>query len=141
MEGGLQISGRVVVPESELSWRFSRSSGAGGQHVNTSDTRVELSYDVDGLPEPYRSRALDRLATRLVDTVLTVSASDRRSQLQNRELARQRLAALLRDAIAPPPKARRPTRPGQRAVQRRIDDKKRRGEVKRLRTSRDTDRH
>jgi ribosome-associated protein len=133
VEDGLPVSGRLVVPESALSWRFSRSSGAGGQHVNTSDTRVELSYDVRSLPEPYRSRALDRLAGRLVDGVVTVAASDRRSQLQNRELARHRLAALLRGAVAPPPRARRPTRPGRSAVQARIDAKKRRGEIKRLR--------
>jgi ribosome-associated protein len=133
VEGGLPVSGQLVVPESALSWRFSRSGGAGGQHVNTSDTRVELSYDVRALPEPYRSRAVDRLAGRLVDGVLTVAASDRRSQLQNRELARQRLAALLRDAVAPPARARRPTRPGRGAVQARLDAKRRRGEIKRLR--------
>ena len=137
MEGGLPISGRLAVPESALSWRFSRSSGAGGQHVNTTDTRVELSYDVRSLPEPYRARALERLGGRLVDGVVTVAASDRRSQLQNRELARQRLAALLRDAVAPPARARRPTRPRQGAVQARIDDKKRRGEIKRLRRGHD----
>lgn len=139
MSEGLTITGHLVVPESELSWRFSRSSGAGGQHVNTSDTRAELSYDVRSLPEPYRSRALDRLAGRLVDGVVTIAASDRRSQLQNRELARQRLAALLRDAVAPPARARRPTRPGRSAVQARIDAKKRRGAIKRLRRTRPDD--
>jgi ribosome-associated protein len=139
MDAGLPVSGRLVVPESALSWRFSRSGGPGGQHVNTSDTRVELSYDVRSLPEPYRSRALDRLAGRLVDGVVTVAASDRRSQLQNRELARQRLAGLLRDAVAPPAKARRPTRPRRAAVQARLDAKKRRGEIKRLRQPRHDD--
>jgi ribosome-associated protein len=133
VDEGLPVSGRLVVPESALSWRFSRSGGPGGQHVNTSDTRAELSYDVRSLPEPYRSRALVRLASRLVEGVVTVAASDRRSQLQNRDLARQRLAALLRDAVAPPAKARRPTRPGRSAVQARLDAKKRRGQIKRLR--------
>jgi ribosome-associated protein len=133
---GLVVTGRVVVPDTELSWRFSRSSGPGGQHVNTSDSRVELSFDVAGsaaLPEILRARALERLAGRLVDGVVTVAASERRSQLQNRELARQRLAALMREAIAPPPRVRRPTRPGRRAVQARLDAKKHRSQVKRLR--------
>ncbi|MEP7054218.1 MAG: alternative ribosome rescue aminoacyl-tRNA hydrolase ArfB [Actinomycetota bacterium] len=130
------MTGRVVVPESELSWRFSRSSGPGGQHVNTSDSRVELRFDVAGspsLPDVLRARAVERLASRLVGGVLTVAASERRSQLQNRELARQRLTALLRDAIAAPPRVRRPTRPGKRAVQARIDAKKHRSRIKKLR--------
>ena len=138
--GGLPVSGRVVIADSELSWRFSRSGGAGGQHVNTTDSRVELSFDVarsPSLPTPYRERALQRLASRLVDGVLTVVASERRSQLQNRELARQRLAATLRDAIAPPPRVRRPTRPRAGAVQARLDEKKHRGQIKRLRRTGD----
>ena len=133
---GLALSARIVIPDAELSWRFSRSSGAGGQHVNTTDSRVELSFDVvasPALPAILRARAVERLAGRLVDGVITVAASERRSQLQNRELARQRLVALLRDAIAPPPRARRPTKPGRRAVQARIDAKKHRGQLKRLR--------
>jgi ribosome-associated protein len=132
----LRVTARVAIPESELVERFSRSSGAGGQHVNTSDTRVELSYDVERSPalsETLRARALERLAGRLVDGVLTVTASDRRSQRQNRDLARERLAETLRAAVAPPPKKRRPTKPGKGAVQARLDDKKRRGQVKRLR--------
>jgi ribosome-associated protein len=132
----LRVTARLSIPEAELTERFSRSSGAGGQHVNTSDTRVELSYDVlrsPSLSPTLRARALDRLAGRLVDGVLTVTASDRRSQRQNRDLARERLAEVLRTAVAAPPKPRRPTRPGKGAVQARLDDKKRRGEVKRLR--------
>jgi len=134
----MTLTSRIVVPDAELSWRFSRSSGAGGQHVNTTDSRVELSFDVarsPSLPDPLRSRALTSLASRLVDGVLTVAASDRRSQLQNRELARMRMAALLREAIAPPPRTRRPTRPSRGAVQKRIDAKKHRGEIKALRRS------
>jgi len=136
MDDGLRISPRVLIPERELSWRFSRSGGAGGQHVNTSDTRVELSYDVArsiALSTTARTRAMQRLASKLVDGVLTVSASERRSQLQNREAARERLADAVRAAIAPPPKSRRPTKPSRGAVERRIADKKRRGDVKRLR--------
>ena len=136
MTEGLRVTPRVVVPDAELSWRFSRSGGAGGQHVNTSDTRVELSFDVArsaALGPTLRARALDRLAGRLVDGVLTVAASERRSQLQNRDAARERLAAVLAQAIAPPPKKRRATRPSRGAVEQRIAEKKRRGETKRLR--------
>ncbi|HEU0129823.1 MAG TPA: alternative ribosome rescue aminoacyl-tRNA hydrolase ArfB [Mycobacteriales bacterium] len=136
MDEPLRVTARVTIPPAELVERFSRSGGPGGQHVNTSDTRVELSYDVarsPALPETLRARALERLAGKLVDGVLTVTASDRRSQRQNRELARERLAETLRAAVAAPPRPRRPTRPGKGAVQARLDDKKRRGEVKRLR--------
>ncbi|HEY5033416.1 MAG TPA: alternative ribosome rescue aminoacyl-tRNA hydrolase ArfB [Actinomycetes bacterium] len=136
MPGPLTIRGSVVVPETELSWRFSRSSGPGGQGVNTTDSRVELSYDVGrstALPPPLRARALERLAGRLTDGVLTIAASEYRSQLRNREAAERRLVEELAAAIAPPPRPRRPTRVSKAAVQRRIDDKKRRGEIKRLR--------
>jgi len=133
---GLPVRTGVVVPESELSWRFSRSSGPGGQSVNTTDSRVELSFDVAGttaLSPTLKARALERLATRLVDGIVTVTASEHRSQWRNREAARTRLAALLRDAIAAPPRQRRPTRPSKRAVRRRLEDKQRRGQIKRLR--------
>lgn len=136
MPGPLTIRGSVVIPETELSWRFSRSSGPGGQGVNTTDSRVELSYDLErstALPPPLQARALERLAGRLVDGVLTIAASEHRSQLRNREAAERRLVDELAAAIAPPPRARRPTRASKASVQRRIDAKKRRGEVKRLR--------
>ena len=136
MAGDLQVRGSVVIPESELRWRFSRSGGPGGQGVNTTDSRVELSWDVAGsgvLGPTYRARALERLGRRLVDGVLTVTASEHRSQLRNREAAEQRLAETVRAAIAPPPRPRRPTRPTSSAVERRLADKKRRSELKRLR--------
>jgi ribosome-associated protein len=126
----------VVIPEGELSWRFSRSSGPGGQSVNTADSRVELSLDVantSALSPMLRARALDRLASRLVDGVLTVVASEHRSQLRNREAAEQRLAEALRTAIAPPPRRRRPTKPTKGSVKRRLDGKRRRGDVKQSR--------
>src|SRR5919201_4266757 len=100
----LRVTDRVVIPGGELRERFSRSSGPGGQGVNTADSRVELSFDLAGspsVPEPLRARALERLAGRLVDGVLTVAASEHRAQLANREAARERLAALLREAVAP----------------------------------------
>jgi len=134
--GDLPVHGTVVIPESELVWRFSRSSGPGGQGVNTTDSRVELSYDVDrstALGPTLRARALARLAGRLVDGVLTVSASEHRSQLRNREAAERRLAEIMAQAIAPPPRRRRPTKPSRAARARRVEQKKRRSETKRLR--------
>jgi ribosome-associated protein len=136
--GDLHVRGSVVIAEAELSWRFSRSSGPGGQSVNTTDSRVELSYDVAGsksLGPTYRARALDRLGPRLVDGVLTVTASEHRSQLRNREAAEQRLAQTLAAAIAPPPRPRRPTRATKASVERRIASKKKRSQVKRMRRS------
>jgi ribosome-associated protein len=136
---GLRIGRTVVVPERELAERFSRSSGPGGQGVNTADSRVELSYDVarsPSLPETVRARMLGRLEGRLVDGVVTVAASEHRTQLANRRAARDRMAALLTEAAAPPPRARRPTKPSRRAKQRRLDDKKRRSQTKQGRSGR-----
>ena len=132
----LDVTRSVVIPAHELSWRFSRSGGPGGQSVNTADSRVELSYDVASsaaLSPLLRQRALDRLAERLVDGVITVVASEHRSQLRNRETALARLADLIRSAIAPPAPPRRPSRPTRAARERRLAEKRRRGEVKRLR--------
>lgn len=132
------MSRSVLVPERELRWRFSRSSGPGGQSVNTADSRVELSFDLTMttvLGPVQRARALERLAGRLVDGVLTVTASEHRSQLRNREAALERLAGILAAALAPPPPRRRPTKPRRGAVERRLADKKRRAQTKRLRRS------
>ena len=140
MPGPLRLRGSVVIPESELAWRFSRSSGPGGQGVNTTDSRVELLFDVAAAPSlgpALRARALARLAPRLSDGVLSVTASEHRSQLRNREEAERRMAAILSEAIAPPPRPRRPTKPTRGSVNRRIEVKKRRSEVKRLRRADD----
>ncbi|WP_431917790.1 alternative ribosome rescue aminoacyl-tRNA hydrolase ArfB [Micromonospora wenchangensis] len=134
MDDGLRVTDRWTVPAAELRERFSRSSGPGGQGVNTTDSRVELSFDVAGttsLPPALRERVLQRLAGRLVDGVLTIAASEHRAQLANREAARQRLVALLREAVAPPPPPRRPTRPSRGAKERRLADKKRQSQRKR----------
>jgi ribosome-associated protein len=134
----VRVNDRLTIPAAELSWRFSRSSGPGGQGVNTTDSRVELSWDLAGstvLPAHLKERAVARLSSRLVHGVLTITASEFRSQLRNREAAADRLAALVASAIAPPPRARRPTRPSKGSVERRIADKKRRGETKRNRRS------
>ncbi|HEX5562793.1 MAG TPA: alternative ribosome rescue aminoacyl-tRNA hydrolase ArfB [Nocardioidaceae bacterium] len=135
MSGPLAFRG-VEVPASELSWRFSRSAGPGGQSVNTADSRVQLSFDVlrsPSVPEPVRRRLLDRLGSRLADGVLTVAASEYRSQHRNREAARARLAALLTEASAPPPPRRRATRPTRGSQERRLAGKQRRSRTKALR--------
>ena len=138
--GPLRVSRSVLIPERELRWRFSRSSGPGGQGVNTADSRVELSLDIahtSALGPVQRARALDRLHGRLVDGVLTVRASAQRSQLQNREAARERMAAIVAKAIAPPPPRRRPTKPGKAATERRLADKRRHARTKRMRRADD----
>lgn len=128
-------AGSVFVPESELRWRFSRSSGPGGQGVNTTDSRVELVWDLatsPALPEPVRLRAIELLAGRLVDGAIVIAASEYRSQLRNRAAARARLASLLSAAIQPPARRRR-TRPTRASVRRRVDGKKRNSQTKQLR--------
>jgi ribosome-associated protein len=142
MAGPLRVSRSIVIPEGELRWRFSRSSGPGGQSVNTADSRVELTFDVTtttALGPVQRARALERLAGRLVDGALTITASEERSQLRNREAARDRLRSILAEAVAPPPPTRRPTRPTRAAVERRLQDKRRRAQTKRLRRTGDDD--
>jgi ribosome-associated protein len=139
----LRVSRSVVIPERELKWRFSRSSGPGGQSVNTADSRVEVSFDLarsTAFGPVQRARAMERLTDRLVDGVLTVTASEHRAQLRNREAALERLAAVLRKAIAPPPRKRRPTRPTRSAVERRLTEKRRRSRTKRLRRADEDDR-
>lgn len=134
--GPLRVTSSLVIPAHELGWRFSRSSGPGGQGVNTTDSRVELTFDVaasQALPSELKSRALDRLGRRLTNGRLTVVASEFRSQLRNRQAARERLADVLAEAVAPPPRARRATKPSKAAVARRLDDKTRRSAIKRLR--------
>jgi ribosome-associated protein len=134
--GDLPVRGALVVPARELRWRFSRSSGPGGQGVNTTDSRAELSFDLarsPSVPEHLRERAVGRLAGRLVDGVLTVTAAEHRSQLRNRDAARERLAELLRAATAAAPPPRRPTRPTAGSKRRRLDAKARRSATKRLR--------
>ncbi|MGO1409943.1 alternative ribosome rescue aminoacyl-tRNA hydrolase ArfB [Microbacterium sp.] len=125
----------LVIPAAELVEQFSRSSGPGGQGVNTADSRVQLSLDLgatSAFDEIQRSRVLERLASRLSGTVLTVDSSEERAQRRNRVAARQRLAELLREAVAPET-ARRPTRPTRGSQRRRLEGKRLRGETKRTR--------
>lgn len=133
---GLRISAGVTIPESELTWRFSRSSGPGGQGVNTADSRVELVWDAAAsaaLSPVQRERLLERLSGRLVAGVLTIAASEHRAQLRNRDAARERLAAIVAEALRPPSPPRRPTTPSRGAKERRLRDKQHRTDVKKLR--------
>jgi ribosome-associated protein len=132
----VRINSRLIVPASELSERFSRASGPGGQGVNTTDSRVELSFDVQRSPSlspDLRARITASLALRLHDGVLTIVASEHRAQRANRAAARERLAAVLRSAAAPPPAKRRPTKPTRGSKERRLTSKKRRSDIKRNR--------
>jgi ribosome-associated protein len=123
----------LTIPAAELVWRFSRSSGPGGQGVNTTDSRAELSFDLaatEALPPWLKTRALDRLAGRLSNGVLTVTSSEQRSQLQNREAARDRMAFALGEALAPPPPPRREKKTPAGVTRRRLEGKARRAQIK-----------
>jgi ribosome-associated protein len=130
------LSRGVVVPAAELEWRTSRAGGPGGQSVNTTDSRVELRWDVrasQALSPAQRERVLDRLASRLTaDGVLRLTGAEHKSQHRNREAVLARFRAIVGEALVPPT-PRRPTRPSRAAKQRRLDSKRRRGETKRLR--------
>lgn len=122
----------LVVPSAELVERFSKSPGPGGQSVNTTDSRVELEFDVRSsavLSDAQRARVLRRWPRGRI----SIAASEHRSQHRNRVAARERLADLLREALAPPPPPRRPTRPSRGAKERRLRAKKERGLTKALR--------
>lgn len=138
MAEDLRVNGWLVIPDTELNERFSRSSGPGGQSVNTADSRVMLSFDVANspvLPGWARDRVIERLGSRLSRGMLVVAASEHRGQLANRQAARARLAALLRDAVAPAHRPRVLTRPSRSARERRLTDKRHRSDLKRSRRS------
>jgi ribosome-associated protein len=140
VNGPLRIRGGPTVPAHELAWQFTRASGPGGQGVNTTSSRVQLSWDVaasEALDPRQRQRLLAAWAPRLTDGVIVVVAAEHRSQRQNREAARARLSYLAAEALRPPPPDRRPTRPTRGSVERRIAGKRRRSEVKRLRRGRE----
>ena len=119
-----------MLVKSEVEWRFSASGGPGGQHVNTSNTKAEAIVDLEQmtLPEWARQRLTERLGP-----VVSVTASDTRSQARNRDLALDRLAERLREGLKPPPPPRRATKPSKAAAARRLDEKRQRGEVKQQR--------
>lgn len=130
---GPGVRGGVVIPNNELRERFSRSSGPGGQSVNTTDSKVELRFSPlqsGAFTEDQRSRLAASLGQRLIDGELIITASEQRSQHQNRVAARERLVTILRKALAPPPPTRRPTKPTRGSQQRRLNAKKQRGSTK-----------
>lgn len=126
----------LTIPASELNWRFSRSSGPGGQHVNTSDSRVELSWSVTdsaALSDDQRLMLVTRLGPRLIAGVITVTASERRSQLRNREIALAKLSDLVLDGLAPEAAVRRATKPTRSSKRRHRVVKEQRAATKRQR--------
>ncbi len=132
--GDLVVTRSVTIPAAELQWRFSRSSGPGGQSVNTSDSRVELVWDPrssTALTPAQQARVIARLGGRLGDAGLVTIASENRSQWQNRRTARLRLAQAVATALAPPPRRRRATRPTRGSVERRMATKRHRSQIKR----------
>ncbi|WP_111719840.1 alternative ribosome rescue aminoacyl-tRNA hydrolase ArfB [Homoserinimonas sp. OAct 916] len=132
----LNVSSALTIPASELSWRFSRSSGPGGQHVNTSDSRVELTWNVadsEALSEEQQRMLITRLGRRLIAGSVTVTVSERRSQLRNREIALDKLARLVSAALAPGSPRRRATKPTRGSDRRRLAAKSQRSTTKRQR--------
>ena len=136
MDGDLEVTERLTIPAAELSWVASRASGPGGQHVNKTSSRVTLRWSVqdsEALRPWMRARLFEMLGARLTgEGVLQIHADSARSQLQNREQARARLAALVAEALKPR-RARVATKPSRKAKQRRVDGKKRRGAIKEAR--------
>jgi len=139
--GDLHVTAAVVIPAAELQWRFSRSSGPGGQNVNKVETAVELGFDLEGTGaiRPFqKQRLLERLGSRCVAGCLRVAVSEHRSQYQNRQLALERLGELLREGLKPPPKLRKSTKPTRGSVKRRLTAKKQRSAIKGQRQGRFT---
>jgi ribosome-associated protein len=129
----LEVSPALTIPATELGWRFSRSSGPGGQHVNTSDSRVQVSWNITEsavLSEEQRMLLLDRLASRLVGGVVTMAASEQRSQLRNREIALAKLAELVAAGLAPDGPRRRATKPTRGSGRRHLAAKQQRSQTK-----------
>ena len=137
-DGRLEVDGSLSLPRAELTYRTTRSGGPGGQHVNTSSTRVELAWDVAGSPslsEEQRTRIREKLANRISgEGVLLLAASEHRSQHQNREAVTERFVELVRQALVVP-KARKKTRPSRAAREARLHAKRRRSELTRSRRS------
>ncbi|MDP9265763.1 MAG: aminoacyl-tRNA hydrolase [Chloroflexota bacterium] len=142
MSDALEVTDAVSIPRDELSIRASRSGGAGGQHVNTSSSRIELLWNARttrALTEGVRDAALRRLASRInAEGVIRIVSSEHRSQLRNREAAEDRLVRLVRAALTVP-RARRPTAPTRASKEARLEAKKRRADTKRRRAREDFD--
>tara|TARA_E500000331_G_C17011581_1_gene606655 strand:+ start:336 stop:758 length:423 start_codon:yes stop_codon:yes gene_type:complete len=134
----LRIKTNLEIPANEINWRFSRSSGAGGQNVNKTDSRVEIVFNVyasKALSSYHKHRISIRNDVKLVNGCICIAVQDTRSQYQNRQLALNRFASTLRELLKPPAKKRRETIPTRSSQRKRVDSKKKRGELKRNRQS------
>ena len=134
----LTINSKLEIPANEIIWRFSRSSGAGGQNVNKTDSRVEIVFNVSEsktLTSYQKHRIIIQNKIKLTNGCICIAVQDKRTQYQNRQLALGRLASTLRELLKPPPKKRRETIPTRSSQRKRVDSKKKRGELKRNRQS------
>ena len=134
----LRINTKLEIPDNEIKWRFSRSSGAGGQNVNKTDSRAEIVFNVSESKTltPYQKYKISiQDEVKLSNGCICIAVQDKRTQYQNRQLALTRLTSTLRDLLKPPPKTRRETLPTRSSQRRRIESKKKRGELKRNRQS------
>ena len=132
----LRITTKLEIPTSEINWRFSRSSGSGGQNVNKTDSRVEIVFNVSKSKtlSPYQKhRILIKKDYKLINDCICIVVQDKRSQYQNRQLALNRLVSTLQELLKPPPKRRRETIPTRSSQRKRVELKKRRGELKKNR--------
>ena len=134
----LTINTKLAIPINEIQWRFSRSSGAGGQNVNKTDSRVEIVFNVSEsktLTQYQKHRISIQDAVKLNNGCICIVVQDKRTQYQNRQLALSRFASILRELLKPPPKKRRETKPTRSSQRKRVDSKKKRGELKKSRQS------
>ena len=123
----------LVIPSNELHWRFSRSSGSGGQNINKTDTRVNLSFNIEkskALTSYQKHQITKQLSDQIVNATITVITQEQRTQYKNRKLALMRLGILLKKALEPPPKARKATKPTKSSQRRRVNSKKKHGKKK-----------
>ncbi len=132
----LIVNPALVIPSNELHWRFSRSSGSGGQNINKTDTRVNLSFNIEkskALTSYQKHRITKQLSNQIVNTTITVITQENRTQYKNRKLALMRLGILLEKALEPPPKARKTTKPTKSSQRKRVNSKRKHGEKKQSR--------
>ena len=132
----ITISSKLVIPENELQWRFSRSSGPGGQNINKTNSRVEIIFDIQksqSLSSYQKLRIKNQLKSKLINGCICIAAQNRRTQFENRKLALSRLSYILRDLLKQLPKERRETKPTRASSRRRVNSKRKRGEVKKNR--------
>ena len=134
----LRINTKLEIPANEIYWRFSRSSGSGGQNVNKTDSRVEIVFNVSESKTltPYQKHRISvQDEVKLINGSICIAVQDKRTQYQNRQLALSRLSSTLREILKPPPKKRRETIPTRSSQKKRVDSKKKRGELKKSRQS------